>query len=286
MPLNFKSSGGGGVILSPAATSVDVTLTLPATPGTVATSEAIASSSGAGAVGYLPAGTGAVASEVQSKLRESVSVKDFGAIGDGVTDDTSAINAAIAAATTIYFPSGTYVYDVSSLPSVSVRLIGSGMGRTILKWKGASASTNLIGLSGLVNLHVEHLTIDSNRQNQTDSTGYYGAVGGTISDGSEVSFYRTEFKNGRISDVYLTGPTGINEFATVEFDRCKFSDGLVGNVTRASQAVSVSQGIRISMSGCNLRQPSAPSSYGRGDRRVAFWRKMESRNRGSGMVVI
>ena len=41
-------------------------------------------------VSYLPAGTGAVATTVQAKLRESVSVKDFGAVGDGVTDDTAA----------------------------------------------------------------------------------------------------------------------------------------------------------------------------------------------------
>lgn len=44
----------------------------------------LAASSGASLVGFLQAGAGAVATTVQSKLRESVSVKDFGAIGDGV----------------------------------------------------------------------------------------------------------------------------------------------------------------------------------------------------------
>jgi hypothetical protein len=63
--------------------------------------------SGSNSVGYLPAGTGAVATTVQTKLRESVSVKDFGAVGDGVTNDTTAVTAASAYPKT-YVPAGTY----------------------------------------------------------------------------------------------------------------------------------------------------------------------------------
>jgi hypothetical protein len=68
-------------------------------------------------VGFLQAGTGAVERTVQSKLRDVVSVKDFGAVGDGVTDDTAAIQAALNAAAEsnkrLFVPSGSYLCNSS-----------------------------------------------------------------------------------------------------------------------------------------------------------------------------
>lgn len=55
---------------------------------------------------YVPEGTGAVATNVQSKLRESVSVKDFGAVLDGIVDDTQAWRNALATGKQIWFPAG------------------------------------------------------------------------------------------------------------------------------------------------------------------------------------
>jgi hypothetical protein len=56
----------------------------------------LSASGGSNLIGYISAGAGAVARTVQDRLRERVSVKDFGALIDGVTDDTDAWEAAIA----------------------------------------------------------------------------------------------------------------------------------------------------------------------------------------------
>jgi hypothetical protein len=71
---------------------------------------------------FTQSGTGATTRTVQSKLRDVMSVKDFGAVGDGVADDTAAIQAAINACSesiggvsqtpiskAVYFPRGRYL---------------------------------------------------------------------------------------------------------------------------------------------------------------------------------
>lgn len=64
---------------------------------------------GGALVAFKQAGTGAVARTAQDKLRERISVKDFGAIGDGVTNDTAAIQAAINTGKDLIFPAGDYL---------------------------------------------------------------------------------------------------------------------------------------------------------------------------------
>ncbi|KAI2628610.1 glycoside hydrolase family 55 protein [Hypoxylon sp. NC1633] len=75
-------------------------------------------------------------------------VKDFGAKGDGVTDDTAAITAAMntpnnrclqgcASTTTkpavVYFPSGTYVISSSIVPPYFTQMVGDPNNRPVLK---------------------------------------------------------------------------------------------------------------------------------------------------------
>jgi hypothetical protein len=114
---------------------------------------------------YNEGSAGAVNSTVQVKLQESVSVKDFGAVGDGVADDTAAIQNAINTGKTIWIPNGTYLIDNLDLKGVYPTIIGETMVGTILKARVAVAK--FIDAYELTDVQVSpvmisNLTIDGN----------------------------------------------------------------------------------------------------------------------------
>lgn len=102
-----------------------------------------------GGVSFLQAGTGAVTRSMQDKGRDAISVKDFGAVGDGTTDDSVAINAAIAAAAalpnrgTVVFPAGTYMAHGLTCGANGVVLCGQGSVNIMKNANGA-----LLSMSG------------------------------------------------------------------------------------------------------------------------------------------
>lgn len=105
--------------------------------------------SNASGVTYNPAGTGAAARTVESKLRDVVSVKDFGAVGNGVADDTAAIQAALNAAVgvglTVYLPSGTYKTTATLNWPIDwpVALVGAGVEATHINYTGSATAINM-----------------------------------------------------------------------------------------------------------------------------------------------
>ncbi len=92
---------------------------------------------------YLGGSTGAVSRTAGDKLSEVFSVKDFGAVGDGSTDDTAAIQAAFDAAealnnglsiAAVYFPrsSGAYLISSTILATKSLCIFGDGPAASVI----------------------------------------------------------------------------------------------------------------------------------------------------------
>ena len=86
---------------------------------------------------------------IQSKLDEQVSVKDFGAMGNGANDDTTAINTALyelfgrasnpAVRRSLYFPAGRYlVSDTIKIPPYA-SIVGDGITSTVIEYESSGS---------------------------------------------------------------------------------------------------------------------------------------------------
>lgn len=103
-------------------------------------------------------------------------VKLFGAKGDGTTDDSSAIHAALNHLNSVgggilFFPSGTYITTGVNIVHSNIHIHGSSKGSTVLKRQpnGGSHVLNFGQGTQIYNCSVQHLTIEGNRGQGTGS---------------------------------------------------------------------------------------------------------------------
>lgn len=112
---------------------------------------------------YLPAGTGAVATTVQDKLREYVNVLDFGADRTGATDSTVQIQAAIDFCETrfggnyggrvLHFPAG--IYKVGNLTLFNTDIEGDSIFTTTLSYNGTAGGAMFTRATNGSNLFIK-----------------------------------------------------------------------------------------------------------------------------------
>lgn len=140
---------------------------------------------------YTQGGTGSVARTVQSRLAERVSVTDFGATGDGITNDAPAINLALQALKTegggtCFFPNGTYALSTGATPAwcltipANINLVGeSRQGTIITRLVLEEASILMVNedadtatvYNAAGNITIENMTIrDSDTAERTQNT--------------------------------------------------------------------------------------------------------------------
>jgi hypothetical protein len=150
----------------------------------------------------------------------AISVKDFGAKGDGVTDDSVAIQNAFNSlgsnGGTIYFPAGTYMLGTSHggtccypdgsliqnaliLNRNNVIITGDGTGVSILKLMPHTKMLALLISSS--NVIVEKITIDGNGNQRNGTVGWpngdvVNALTGSTDTTNNVTYRYCEVKNG------------------------------------------------------------------------------------------
>lgn len=110
-------------------------------------------------VTYTPPGAGAVTTTVQSKLRQYVSVKDFGATGNGSTSDTTAIQTAINSGYAIYFPKGSYLVTAELTIPSGMKIFGDGDATIVSTIASAPLTYNRIfaATTAVSNIHIQGL---------------------------------------------------------------------------------------------------------------------------------
>ena len=222
---------------------VDVTLDTLVSRGALSASDQLP---------VLPAGAGTLEKTTAGAVQNFVltSVKQYGAAGDGVADDTTAIQAAINSGLAIWFPPGVYLISATLNLNTAAShgqilrgsgptaVDGSGTGKTIIRPSAAVTTALLIDgtpFGGYVQgFGVEDLTVDM--VNMADVAGSVGikqaqAFGGRysrvsiINDGVnkrgwkfQTGSYTTGLRDIQCANVEMTGTNGSNRVTTLTFD--------------------------------------------------------------------
>ena len=177
---------------------------------------------------YNPPFAGSVQTNVEVKLSQIASTQDFGAVGDGVTDDTAAIQSALTYCAnfgkTLFFPSGTYranslvsdcaidmdesavlkyngaengvLLDIQATGKVFGKIIVDGNGQNVTPVK-ISGSTNEIE-----SIHCTNVTATASGGSSFVGVNLFGA-GNTIHSISASNFVNSGHPNGSFPQAVL-----------------------------------------------------------------------------------
>jgi uncharacterized protein YjbI with pentapeptide repeats len=162
-------------------------------------------------VTYNEGDIGAVDQTVEARLQQYVSVEDFGAIGNGIADDTAAIQAALDTGKAIYAPVGTYLISSTLRLAADGQIFyGAGTGnvnepaRTIIKWGGSAGGTMLSISNGTTenwqNCTIQDMFLNGNSLALTAVQGYDSTIAGGA--------WRNRYVN-----LTISGLTGANNTA-------------------------------------------------------------------------
>ncbi len=181
-----------------------------------------------------------------------------GAVGNGIADDSTAVQAVLTQGGDIYVPTGTFLAAGLTL-SVSARLHGEG---TI---KAAQFTTSdLLTITGVdLTITFDGLTLDFDMTNQTVEQAFVSVKSQvTATVGAVVSFNNVTFANGGKYDVQMTGNDGaVRPF--YQFSECRFLAGQESTATPYVAAyVRAEDGASLQMENCYFDLETTPAAIG------------------------
>lgn len=252
----------------------------------------LSGNTGSALVGYQAPGDGGVIRSQQEINRERVSVKDFGAKGNGVDDDTIAIQRAINSINStgggiVYFPAGTYmVGSIYTLPAgggyLDQYMIDlSGRSGITLLGQNKSATIKLKDgfLSGLVDLqsnaHIfsgssaskitfDGLVFDLNGLNNLTPAGKTrNAIAIRMQSGNALSVRNCRFLNSGGNNVIAAGGTG-DGFAMSGCEMINGGAGVTGNVNKADFSFVYSEWSNTVATSNLITQENGPGGFSGG----------------------
>lgn len=176
----------------------------------------LSANSGSSVVGHIATGTGATSRTVQSKLRDVVSVLDFGADPTGVTNSATAFTNAIATGKLVLVPKGTYLRGATTTTYTTDQFLG------ILR-VGEKTTTNSSDPQVIVAREVDssiggngHCFSDSSNINRPGGISYNSFDGRVTWSGSHNYGHYAAFQSGAVYNCSGTTTDWFHFFAGLE----------------------------------------------------------------------
>lgn len=177
---------------------------------------------------------------------DATNVKSFGAVGDGITDDTTAINAAITAAGTnscVFFPSGTYLVTATLQMLSGQCFYGEGGSVTALSTikKGATCDLiNMVGACSIKDLQLDCVGTSYGGRGIYVSTGISQIIENVYVVNSVT--YALEYQAVAGSGSFVTNFTANMTAASADTAAIKVGENYPTNVVRFFQNIWLSNG--------------------------------------------